>query len=445
MIERRFPMALLALWAAVLFLLFRPQLHGMDTVAYYAWLRSAVIQGNLDASDEFERYGYRTERGVSPTGHRINEWPVGPALLWAPFFLAAHLLVRAANGLGIPVAADGYSAPYLTLTAMGSAVYALIGLELLRRMAGRVVSPAAAFWGTMAAWLASPLVFYMSAHPFMAHAADFFVNAWFLREWAGSPSPALRDRLRLGLIGGLAASVRYQNATLLIWPALEDLAHLPRVPRAAIGRLLGLGVGAGVGFFPQMIAWRVVFGHWIVGNPYGVAGVGSLDWRSPHVLDVLFSTDRGLFVWMPIAALALIGILGPLRSWRPVWARFLIAQGLAQVYIVGSWSAWSGAAAFGPRLLIGLVPAFALGLAALFEATSRRWGARPVAACSLAAIAWNLILLARYGLQDIPRMGPVPLAELWLGQFTFPLRLIGGRGGASMLEPLIRALQRQGP
>ncbi len=437
--ERRYRIALLAIWIGVLLLLFQPQLHGMDTVAYFSWLRSVILQGDLEVSDEFERFGYLKERGLSPTGYRINEWPVGPALLWSPFFLAAHGLVHLGRALGIPVAADGYSAPYRVFTAMGSALYALIGLELLRRMASRWVSPLAAFWGTITAWLASPLVFYMSAHPFMAHAVDFFSNTIFWWKWLGNHRPSWRSRLELGLIGGLAMSVRYQNATLLIWPALEDIASLLHRPREGLLRGLMLGLGAGVGFLPQMIVWRIVFGQWVVWNPYGIAGAGAFDWRSPHFLDVLFSTDRGLFVWAPVAALAGIGLLGPLRRRRPVWARALLAQWISQVYIVGSWSAWSGAAAFGPRLLIGLVPAFALGLAALYEAGRGRWGMGPAIAISLLAILWNLILLARYGMQDIPRMGPVPLRDLWLGQFTFPVRAIG------RMETLLQALLRQGP
>ncbi len=156
-------MALFVLWAGVLGALFRPELRGMDTVGHYAWLRSAVIQGSLDVSDELGRSGYLSERGPSPTGYRLNEWPVGVPLLWSPFFLAAHVLVWIANGFGIPVPADGYSAPYLVLTAVGLALYALLGLEPLRQM---VID--AAFWATVTAWLPSPPVFYVSAHPFMA-------------------------------------------------------------------------------------------------------------------------------------------------------------------------------------------------------------------------------------------------------------------------------------
>ena len=306
---------------------------------------------------------------------------MGPALLWSPFFLAAHGIVRLGNALGIPWEADGYSAPYRVLTALGSALYAFIGLELLRRLALRIASPAIALWGVLTAWLASPLVFYMSAHPFMAHAVDFFVNAGFLWMWArqGEPTPSAR------------------------------LA----------------GVGAGIGFLPQMIVWRAVFGAWIVGNPYGIAGAGTFDLRALYVLEVLFSTNRGLFPWTPIAAFALAGLAGPLGRACPAWARLLLAQAGAQLYVVGSWSVWSGAAAFGPRLLTGLFAGFALGLAALYEAGRRRWGMRPVLALSLSAVAWNMILLARYSLEDVPRMGPVPLATLWLGQLTFIGRALG--------------------
>jgi hypothetical protein len=223
----------------------------------------------------------------------------------------------------------------------------------------------------------------------------------------------------------LAAAVRYPNATLLLWPALEDLRQALRAPREGLLRLLSLGVGAWIGFLPQMIVWRVVFGAWIVGNPYGIAGAGTFDLRAPHLLEVLFSTNRGLFPWTPIAAFALAGLVGPLRRARPAWARLLLAQTGAQLYIVGSWSVWSGAAAFGPRLLTGLFAGFALGLAALYEAGRRRWGMKPALALSLGAVAWNLILLARYGLEDVPRMGPVPLSTLWLGQLTFIGRALG--------------------
>lgn len=42
-----------------------------------------------------------------------NYYPIGSAILWAPFFLAAHLLVTLINMTGGRVPADGYSDPYI--------------------------------------------------------------------------------------------------------------------------------------------------------------------------------------------------------------------------------------------------------------------------------------------------------------------------------------------
>ncbi len=426
-------------WVLVLVALFRPELHGFDTVGYYSWLRAFVIQGNPDVTDTFARYGFLGERGLSPTGYRLNEWPVGPALFWLPFFLLGHLLALAGRAAGLPVAADGYSPPYLVLTGLGSAVYAFAGLVLVRRLARTFAGPAASFWAAVTTWLGTPLVFYASAHPFMSHAVDFFINAAFLKLWAERAGRPWLRQMSLGLVGGLATAVRYQNATLLVWPALEAAVRLRTSSGEAVVRLVMLGLGALIGFLPQMVVWRLVFGSWVVLNPYGVVDAGTFDFRSPHFFDVLFSTERGLFTWTPPSALALLGLLGWLLKWRPGWAWLIPAQFLVQVYLVGSWSSWSGGAAFGARLLVGLLPGLGLGLAALYEASTRRRGTAPVIVAGVGSALWNLILLARYGLNDIPRAGPVPPDDLWLGQLTFLLTL-GWR-----LEALMRALLRLGP
>jgi len=268
-------------------------------------------------------------------------------------------------------------------------------------------------------------------------AADFFINALFLLAWAGNKSN-WQSRFRLGFVGGLAACVRYQNATLLLWPALEEAVRVRPGFRDGLARLGALGLGALVGFLPQLVVWRVVFGEWVVLNPYGLTGAGGFDLRSPHFLHVLFSTDRGLFPWMPLSALGALGLFGPLLRRRPALARLLGAQFLAQVYVVGSWSSWSGGAAFGPRLLVGLLPGLGLGLAALYDGWAHGRAAVP-AGFSLGFAAFNLVLLARYGLGDVPHAGPVPLEHLWVGQLTFFLGLPGRLG------PLLEALLRRAP
>lgn len=422
------------LWILGFPLLFKPWIHGFDTVAYYSWLRSAVIDGDLNVGDEFVHYGYGTERGLTVTGYTYNEWAVGSAVLWSPFFLAAHGGMLVAQALGAPVVPDGYAAPYIWAISLGSALYAGLALLWTYRLCAELFSPRTGLLATVTLWLASPLVFYMYSHPAMSHANDAFAFALLLFVWQRTrqrqtwSAPVWR-----GLAAGLCALVRQQNAVWVL-VLLGELAveavqawrtdRSSAVIKTAVGQAALFSLAWWVAYFPQLVVWKVVFGRWIVLNPYaGGAGIG-FDWLHPHLLKVLFSTNRGLFVWSPVLLPALLGwgLLGKSER-RLGWV--LAASFGVQLYMVSAWGAWSGAAAFGQRFFTNLVPAFTVGAAALLDRLQRRvpfsW---LVGLCGL-AVGWNGLLLVRYALEDVPRMGSVPWGQLIGGQFTALPRLLG--------------------
>src|SRR5207248_2100463 len=71
--------------------------------------------------------------------------------------------------------------------------------------------------------------------------------------------------------------------------------------------LLGLGLAglsSVLAFAPQMIAWRCVYGHWLV-TPMAL----SHNWLRPSLWGVLLSQDRSLFYWTPLCLLACAGFL----------------------------------------------------------------------------------------------------------------------------------------
>lgn len=421
-------------WLLGLPLLFKPWIHGFDTVAYYSWLRSAVIDGNLNVGDEFTHYGYGAERGLTVTGYTYNEWAVGSAVLWSPFFLAAHGGMLVAQALGAPVVPDGYAAPYIWAISLGSALYAGLGLLLTYRLCAGLFSPRIGLLATVTLWLASPLVFYMYSHPAMSHANDAFAFALLLFTWQRTRKQQTWQAWGWrGLAAGLCALVRQQNAVLVL-VLLGELAidtfrawHAERssaVLKTAMGQAVFFSLAWWIVYFPQLVVWKVVFGRWIVLNPYaGGVGLG-FDWLHPHLLEVLFSTNRGLLVWHPVVLPALLGwgLLG--RSERRLGWVLTACFGL-QLYMVSAWGAWSGAAAFGQRFFTNFVPAFAVGGAALLDRLQRRmpfpW---LVGLCGL-AVAWNGMLLVRYALEDVPRMGAVPWEQLIGGQFTALPRMLG--------------------
>ncbi len=199
--------------------LFKPWVHGTDPVGYYSWLRSAVIDGNFDTTDEYYFYGEDQLGHIhpGPTGYNENPYAVGSAILWSPFFLAAHVI-----SIVLHLPTDGYAPLYVFAASLGSAIYAAIGLWLAYRVARELYGNRPAAWATIGIWWATPLLFYMYAHPIMSHANDAFVNALFVYVWWRTrPAHAERNggaAQQRGAALSLAMLVRTQNALLILLP-----------------------------------------------------------------------------------------------------------------------------------------------------------------------------------------------------------------------------------
>src|SRR5262245_55916014 len=104
---------------------------GADSPSYYVYLRSAVFDHDLDFANELAHWEF-PERPLTTNGHRLNQHAAGSALLWSPFYLAAHVYVRVGGALGLSsYAADGYSLPYLRAAAWGTATWVVLGVILL--------------------------------------------------------------------------------------------------------------------------------------------------------------------------------------------------------------------------------------------------------------------------------------------------------------------------
>ena len=417
---------LLIVATVVWFALFRPWVHGIDGTGYYSWLRSAVFDRDLDTANEYRHFDsleleWNDPFQAAPTGLHANPYPIGPAILWLPAFLIAHFLAPLFGYV-----ADGYSPPYIWAISLSSALLAVVGLLVLLDVARRWAAPAPALWGIVAVWLGSPLVFYQYAHPSMSHAADVFMSSLVVWWWARRPVQAASTRtcFVLGLLIGGAALVRPQNALLGLLPMVYLL--YPTVRRYRVGihwlitlrALAVLWLGMLLPFTLQLLVWWCVFGSPFV-NVQAMAYRAALgiDLLHPRLLDVLFSSNRGLFTWSPMLLVATV-------AWPALWqydrrtAALLLGNALIQIYLIAGWTIWSGGAAFGARLLLGTFPFWALSLAAGFEWLRRR-GVPVLAMAGVAGVGalWNGLLLAQYALGMVARNGPVDLYEMIRNQW----------------------------
>jgi len=431
---------LLAAFAVTLPLV-TPRIRGADEIEYFSYLRSIVFDGDLAFGNEYEHFYVRDPEGLAgfsetflelrepATGRHINFAPLGSALLWSPFYLAAHAGVRLARTLGSDVAADGYSLPYVAAACYASALYAFVGLLLvhgaLRRFAG-IPEPAATL-AVLGLWFGSPVLYYMTIAPAFSHACSLFavslVIALTLRE-DERDGDDLGGWALIGAACGLAGLVREQDVLIGILPAGLLAARLVRERRLALVLRQGttLALSGALVFLPQLLAYRALNGSF--GPSRMVAR--KMSWSSPHFFEVLLDPGHGLFVWTPLLLVAAVGLVAAtFRRRPPRLLPWLAVALLLQVWINGAVESWSQAGAFGSRRFVGATAIFAFGLAAAADAGVRRFG-RSVPALAVAlCVWWNLSLMVQFGLNIMDRQR-LDWPDVARAQLTDVPRRLGG-------------------
>jgi len=418
--------------------LVNPIVHG-DGVGYYAYARAPLIQHNLRFEEDWRHANlyFSQTRTLSngelrpdeytQTGYVGNLFSIGPALLWTPFLLAAHLTVLLADALGAHIPADGFSSPYLLAMALGTAFYGFLGLLFSYSLAKKYVEERWAFLATLGVWGASSLPVYMYFNPAWSHAHSAFGVALFIWYWERTrDSRTLFQWILLGLIAGLMVDVYFMNGVFLVLPLVESLLAYWNSLKAkdyfAAGPLFAGNIcfllAVILAFIPTLITRSIIFGGFLRFGSYTVL---PWDWTAPNWRSVLFSSEHGLFSWTPILALAIVGLFLAPRAARTL-ALFLALTAAGFYYVISSYPFWHGMASFGNRFFISLTPVFIFGLALLLQrfAGFFRSPNRAFAASSLLLllfILWNLGFIFQWGAHLISPRGPVSFSQVAYNQF----------------------------
>lgn len=328
---------------------------GADEGPYLRQLGSLFLEGRF------------AEAGLEP----------GPALLWGPFYLLAHVVTLALRATGLDIAADGWSEPYRNAVRLGSAVWALAAAALTWDVCRRFFPPFFASVCVVAFWLGSPLFHYSWAEPAMAHApaaalASLLVWLW-LRVRDGTPGAG--SWVAVGLAAGLLVSTQRYDAYFLLLP-LSVLGGVlrgrqrqsPGSPRRRAAAVAAIALLLAV--VPLLLVGLRSPDSFLV-NPATAGSVFLSEWQHPHVGEVLFSSNGGLFAWTPLALVGVVGLLGLARREPRTALPLLGCLGFGILLLSSNrewWAGWS----FGARRLTEAFPIFALGLCAAGEGLLRR-------------------------------------------------------------------------
>lgn len=412
------------------------ELIGSDGVGYYVYLRSWVIDGDLDLSNEYLyfEHAFKTPP-LTPLGLAGNKLAVGTAIFWLPFYLVAHLMVLFGNLLGLGLRSDGYSYLYQTAISFGSICYGSLGMYLAARSACRLFSEQASALALGLLWMTSNVVYYMIFEPSMSHLVALFCVSLLLWYWQSAfyqqERPSWKAFALLGAAGGAVLLVRVQDGIFLLLPYCYLLwrwiSSLRQQQTGAakhwlIGGLFAILFTILV-FTPQLYVWQTLYGTFLT-SPYTHDHDPPFYWLQPQLWNVLFSSFHGLFSWHPTFLLALIGLLmaGKQLNWQR-WA--LLGTLMLNLYLVAAWWAWWQGDSFGGRMFISAFWIWQIGLSCLVERLWRkRSGQIAVWSGGALLLIWNTLSLMQYRLGYVSMGDPLTWQEMTIERLRLPWLLL---------------------
>jgi hypothetical protein len=398
-----------AAYIVVFFRLGYSPIHS-DGYSYYVYLPSWAIYHDVS----FDALARDWHGGTYPgftgilrwptTGRWVDLHPMGTAILMAPFFAAGDLLTLWSN-----LPRDGFSLYYQHAAGLAGMAYLLAGLAVLRRILTRHFTDGVVLATLVCITWGTNLFHYGVFDATFSHAFSFFlVGLWLLiiERWWEQERPTWRLSLALGAVAALIVLVRHTNAIYLLVLPLYGVTRWNDL-RARAGSMwerrqwLGAAtlVGA-VAVIPQMLLYRMSTSSWLV-SPYRALDAG-FSFGSPHLVGVLFSTQKGLFFWSPLLVFAVIGAIVAKGWTRGIVLPAVVIFGM-QAYLAASWWDWQFGASYGHRAFTDGFALAALLLAACFQWAARRVHVRrAVTTVAAVCVALSVVQMVQYWTRSIP-------------------------------------------
>lgn len=349
-----------------------------DGTAYFAYLPQYLIYPHQKpfkfAPDIVAKYpgkNLSSMLGYDPDSKRItNKFYVGTPILQLPFFSGAHFLIKI---LGKD--ADGYSRGYRLAIQLAALFWVSIGFLCLIYFLNSIgIAIKYATLSMLLIALGTNLNTYSVYIPSMSHVYSFSMINLFLffsNQWI--KLDRRRDLLLCFLILGFIAIIRPINLVILfILPFLFDefqsfTSRLIRLfKRNYIDLMTGILILLSIVFI-QVIIHYDLSGQWSL---YTYSGEGFDNWCHPQFWNVLFSSQKGFFIYSPLLLLILPGLFYFFKNKSNYFTFGWLSLTLAVLYMISSWWDWAYGGGLGMRPLVEFLPLFVLPIAFLIQHAS---------------------------------------------------------------------------
>lgn len=347
-----------------------PPFLGYDGGIMYQVSEHVVTRHSLVVEDPI----YHVSQPYSPYG-------LGTSILLLPFVFVGYILLHDPTALILL---------YLPIiTALTVVVVDRIFVELGTGSAQALWLSLAFAFATMA-WHYTSVLF--SEPLVMVTAAAAWLWLLIFRRTSNR-----RFLVLAGAMLGLGVLAREASALLTTLPLSAYAAWLI-LRRRPTWRDRALDLVAFSTLLSAGCVWSLAYDIFRYGRPLAGPYFKSWAWLATPlpkgVFGLLFSPGGGLFVFVPLLLLSLVGFPSLLKRWR---AEAILITTIVCLHLVfyGTWYDWEGGATWGPRYLLPLIPFLIVPLG-LIE--GRRWQGVIVGAAALSLGIEVLCQLVPYGL-----------------------------------------------
>jgi hypothetical protein len=334
---------------------------------------SIVREGNLDL-DEFISFLGREGEGPSYVrqrgGHAYSGNTIVTPLLIAPLYVVPARWLAARN---IPYDDVRAQLVVVTMERLVAAVLTALSATVLWLVLLNLTSPLRALAVTSVYALGSN-TWAISSQGLWTHTLSelglVMVSGVLLQ-----PAPSALAMAAAGAIAGVTVA----NRPPMVLFALLATAFVALQRRRRLLVFLSVPVPAAA----LLVVYNLGTFQRAVGG-YGDVSFSTPLWEG--ISGLLFSPNRGLLVFMPIAIFAVVGAIRIWRQPSPPWLRYLTIGIVLHLVLFAKFSDWVGGFTYGPRYLTDVLPAVCLLLP---------FGLWPL--CERRAVGITAIVAALYG------------------------------------------------
>lgn len=361
-------------WFVILLFLFTinnfigntPNIINADGYGYYDYLKSIFYDKDfvrynksLTSNPEiYKRISAEPLTGsyIQVNDYKVNKYPPGTALLISPFFLYPYLTHTPQYTPN-----DGYQINFHKSVFYAAVFYLFLALWYLRKLLRLfMITEINIFFIQCAIVFTTSITRYAHAEAAYSHIYSFFaITAFLYYTKKYYTSYQLKHLAGASLFLGLIVLIRNINILILLFtPFLasnfKSYINTCRQLFSSFKKIAVVFLALLPFAFIQMLCWYLQTGKIFVYS----YGNESFDFLNPHIPAILFSYQKGLFIYHPVLLISFAGIavlISKKQYYRAIsWLLFFFIL----TYILSSWWIWTYGCSFGQRVYVDYLTVF---------------------------------------------------------------------------------------